>query len=115
MELSTSVGVGRRARWWCVRFSTPSRAQCGRCGSKDRCVRADSYLRAWGNPCCVVVLTLSWLEEQMRTDAGFQNVPCSARGQLALAGMDSCSLSVALAAVVVSRQAGRDQNQSTAR
>lgn len=35
---------------------------------------------------------LSWFEEQMRDDAGFQNVPLFVRGQLALVGMDSCSL-----------------------
>lgn len=35
---------------------------------------------------------LSWFEEQMRDDAGFQNVPCSSGGQLALVGFDSCSL-----------------------
>lgn len=39
-----------------------------------------------------MVLTLSWFEEQLRDDAGFQNVPCSSGGQLALVGMDSCSL-----------------------
>lgn len=38
------------------------------------------------------MLVLSWFEEQMRDDAGFQNVPLFVRGQLALVGMNSCSL-----------------------